>query len=150
MSTTITETKGRAQLRLAQASTTAPGFGPGNSAPVTGPMFGALRDSPLKPGVKSGPYSLARYEAMEIGDGSEVRVLAVFIAGGDVLSGPVCEVVDLPAVEQAVTTVHHGSMPSIGASWEGLERWIRRNGGEPSGVCRELYLVLEPEPQKIG
>ncbi|GAA5227623.1 hypothetical protein GCM10025778_21560 [Paeniglutamicibacter antarcticus] len=77
-------------------------------------------------------------------------MLAVFIAGGNVLSGPVCEVVDLPVVEQAVTTVHPGSMPSIGASWEGLERWIRRNGGEPSGVCWELYLVSEPEPQKIG
>ncbi len=123
MSTITTEIKKLEPLRLAQTSATAPGFGPENIGPVIGPMFGPLHDCLAEAGVKSGPHSVARYEALDTGEGTGVQVLAA-------------------------TTVHHGSMATIGQDWEGLVTWIRDNGYEPNGVCRELYLASEPEPQK--
>lgn len=144
MSTITTEIKKLEPLRLAQTTATAPGFGPEN----IGPMFGRLHDCLAEAGVKPGPPSVARCEALETGEGTGVHVLAAFVVGDVVVSGPGYDVIDLPAVGLAATTVHHGSMATIGQAWEGLVTWIRENGYEPNGVCCELYLISEPEPQE--
>lgn len=148
MSTVTTEIKGLAPLRLAQTSSTAPGFGHENIGPVIGPMFGRLHDCLTEARATPGPHTVARYKALDEGEGAEVQVLAAFIVGDDVASGPGYEVVVLPAVEVAITTMHYGSMATIKQAWEELLIWIRENGYEPNDVCRELYLVSEPEPQE--
>ncbi len=88
------------------------------------------------------------YEAIESGDGAAVRVHVAFPVGDDVNAVPEFSMTDLPGAEMAATTVHYGSMATIGDSWEALVAWIDANGYQLAGVCRELYLVSEPETQE--
>lgn len=148
MSTITTGLKPLPAQHVAQASTIAPGFGPENIAPIIGPLFGQLYDNLSAAGVRPGPHSIAVYEALESGNGDEVRAYAAFQVSLDAAAGAGYSLVDLPAVELAATTVYHGSMATIGDSWRALHQWIDDNGYELAGVCRELYIVSEPEPQE--
>lgn len=148
MSTITTELKPLPTQHVAQASAVAPGFGPENISPVIGPLFGRLYRDLLAAGLRPGPHSIAMYEAIESGDGEEVRAYAAFPIGADVAASTGFTITDVPAAELAATTVHYGSMATIGDSWQALHAWIEDNGYELAGVCRELYVVSEPEPQE--
>ncbi|MCU1557915.1 MAG: Transcriptional regulator, MerR [Microbacteriaceae bacterium] len=148
MSTITTELKPLPSLRVAQASAVVPGFGPENISPVIGPLFDRLYRDLVAAGVRPGPESIAMYEAIESGDGGGARVFAGFPVGDEVNAGQGFEVTIAPAVDLAVTTIHHGSMATIGDAWEALLAWIDENGYELAGVCREVYLLSEPQPQE--
>jgi DNA-binding transcriptional MerR regulator len=148
MSTITTELKSLPAQHVAQASAVAPGFGPENISPVIGPLFGRLYRDLKAAGVRPGPHSLAMYEAIESGDAEGARAYAAFPVSADVTAGTGFTIADLPPVELAATTVHYGSMATIGVSWAALHTWIEDNGYELAGVCRELYVVSEPEPQE--
>jgi DNA-binding transcriptional MerR regulator/predicted transcriptional regulator YdeE len=148
MSTIVTELKPLPVQRVAQASAVAPGFGPENISPVIGPLFDRLYRDLQEAGVRPGPHSIAMYEAIESGDGEGALAIAAFPVGPDVAPGAGFTVAVVPAAELAATTVHYGSMATIGESWEALYAWITENGYELAGVCRELYIVSEPEPQE--
>ena len=47
---------------------------------------------------------------------------------------------DLPAIEQAATVVHRGSMDNVMSTIQVLARWIEDNGYRASGYPREFYL----------
>ncbi len=47
---------------------------------------------------------------------------------------------ELPAVTEAVTLVHLGSMATIGGSWQAMASWLEANDADPSDPCREIYL----------
>jgi len=147
MSTITTELKPLPAHRVALASAVVPGFGPDNIGPVIGPLFDQLYRALMVTGTRPGS-AVATYEAIDSGEGAGARVNAGFVVGEDVAAGPGFSVTDLPQVDVAVTTVHHGSMATIGESWEALFGWITDNGYEPAGVCRELYLVSQPHPQE--
>ncbi|MBB2914203.1 DNA-binding transcriptional MerR regulator/effector-binding domain-containing protein [Streptosporangium becharense] len=142
------EVKSLPPLRVARATATAGGFGPAAISPVIGPLFDRLYRSVADAGVHVGPTSVATYGADTAGDGSGVIVTAGFPVGPDVVSGDGFEVVELPAVESAATTVHRGSMATIGGTWEALHQWTAEQGYGPDEVCREFYLVAEPDPQE--
>ena len=148
MNTITTELKALPAVRVAQASAVAKGFGPENITPVIGPLFDRLYRDLTTAGVRPGPSSLAMYEAIEEGDGEGARAYAAFPVGTAVASGDGFDVVEVPAIELAATTVHHGSMATIGESLEALLAWVDDNGYELAGVCRELYIVSEPESQE--
>ena len=148
MSTLITELKPLPAQLVAQASATAPGFGPDLIGPVIGPLFDTLYTDLLAAGVPAGPGALAMYEALEDQEGAGARAYAAFGVPDGTASGPGFTVTEIPGVDLAVTTVHRGSMATIGDAWEALYAWIQGNGYQLSGVCRELYLVSEPEPQE--
>lgn len=143
------ETKSLPVQRIAQLSGHADGFGNANIGPVIGPLYAALAERLVAAGIGFGPSAFATYEALDNG----IKVNAAFPVSGEVevseLSGTGggFEVVELPPVELAATTVHHGSMATIGETWESLTAWVGENGFELAGVCRELYLVSEPKPQ---
>jgi len=148
MSTLITELKPLPAQLVAQASATAPGFGPDLISPVIGPLFDTLYTDLLSAGVPAGPGALAMYEALDDQEGAGARAYAAFPVPDGTASGPGFTVTEIPGVDLAVTTVHRGSMATIGDAWEALYAWIQANGYQLSGVCRELYLVSEPEPQE--
>jgi effector-binding domain-containing protein len=50
------------------------------------------------------------------------------------------DVVDLPAVEQVATVVHHGPMDDVDAAFQQLGWWIAENGYRSTGFAREVYL----------
>lgn len=148
MSTITTEVKRLPAQFVALASSVAPGFGAENISPVIGPLFGQLAHDLVAAGIHLGTRSLAMYEAIEAGDGEGARVYAAFPVEADTVAGEGFTVAKVPGVDLAATTVHYGSMATIGESWEALHAWIEQNGYELSGVCRELYIVSEPEPQE--
>jgi DNA-binding transcriptional MerR regulator len=142
------DTKALPSTRIALVTETAAGFGPQNIGPVIGPMYARLAQMLARHGVAFGPSSIAMYEAVDDGDGTGITVHAAFEVGPEVVSGDGYEVRELPPVELAVTTVHHGSMTTIGETWEQFTAWIEANGYELSGICREYYLVSEPQSQE--
>ncbi|OZD69229.1 hypothetical protein CH272_16020 [Rhodococcus sp. 05-340-1] len=148
MSMITVDTKTLPATRIALVSETAAGFGPENIGPVIGPMYARLAQTLAGHGVTFGPSSIAMYEAVDDGDGTGITVHAAFEVGPEVVAGEGYEVRELPPVELAVTTVHHGSMATIGETWEQFTAWIEANGYELSGICREYYLVSEPQPQE--
>ena len=148
MSIITTELKPLPAQHVAQASAVAPGFGPENISPVIGPLFDRLYRDLRAAGVRPGPHSIAMYEAIESGAGEGARAYAAFPVGADVAAGTGFTITDVPAAELAATTIHYGSMATIGDSWQALHAWIEDNGYELAGVCRELYVVSEPEPQE--
>lgn len=148
MSTITTDLKALPAQRVALTSAMIPGFGPENISPVIGPLFGQLANDLVAAGLKPGPRSLAMYEAIESGDGEGARAYAAFLLDAEATAGEGFSVAEIPGVDLAATTVHYGSMATIGESWEALHSWIEENGYELSGVCRELYLVSEPEAQE--
>ncbi|OZC69227.1 hypothetical protein CH306_09185 [Rhodococcus sp. 15-725-2-2b] len=142
------DTKSLPATRIAVLTETAAGFGPQNIGPIIGPMYARLARTLAGHGVTFGPSSIAMYEAVDDGDGSGVTVHAAFEVEPQVVGGEGYEVRELPPVEFAVTTVHHGSMATISETWEQFIAWIEANGYELSGICREFYLVSEPQPQE--
>ncbi|PYI65511.1 MerR family transcriptional regulator [Arthrobacter livingstonensis] len=148
MSPITTELKPLPAEIVAQASAIAPGFGPENITPVIGPLFGPLARDLATAGVRPGSQSIAMYEAIESGDGEGARVYAAFPVGAEVSAGKGFTLSNVPAVALAATTVHYGSMATIGESWQALHAWIDDHGYELAGVCRELYILSEPEPQE--
>ncbi|MDI9928843.1 MerR family transcriptional regulator [Rhodococcus sp. IEGM 1354] len=142
------DTKSLPATRVAVVTENAAGYGPQNIGPVIGPMYARLASSLARDGVEFGPSSIALYEAVDDGDGTGITVHAAFEIAPDVDAGVDYDVAELPAVDLALTTVHHGSMATIGETWEQFMAWIDANGYELSGICREYYLVSEPAPQE--
>lgn len=147
MSTITTQLKQLPASHVAQATADAPGFGPQLVGPVIGPLFERLHRDLVAAGIRPGPDPVARYEAIESGGGAGARVYAAFPVADGVTSGPGFAVTDVAGADLAVTTVHTGAMAGIAETWEALNTWITDNGYELAGVCREVYLVSEPEPQ---
>ena len=142
------DTKSLPPTRIAAVTEKAAGFGPENIGPIIGPMYARLAGSLARDGVDFGPSSIAMYEAVDDAEGTGITVHTAFEVGPTVTSAEGYEVRELPAVDLAVTTVHHGSMVTIGETWGQFMAWIETNGYELSGVCREYYLVSEPQPQE--
>ncbi len=140
------ETKALPACCLAQVSGTAAGLGNENIGPVIEPMTALLAQRLELTGIEFGPTAIATYEELDDA-GSGVRVNAACEVSPGTQGGQGFDVVDLPAVELAATTVHLGSMDTIDKTWESLVAWITANGYQLAGVCREHYLVSEPKPQ---
>lgn len=98
-------------------------------ASILGGTIGAL-DTPIA------AYTLTA-------EGTEVTVGYEY--GGE--PHPGFEIATLPAAEQALATVHHGSMSRIHLSWQELHEEIRSRGCEPYGPCREFYIRTESSDQ---
>ncbi|AMB57714.1 MerR family transcriptional regulator [Microterricola viridarii] len=138
-------------VRVALATAVAPGFGPENISPVIGPLFDRLRTALTAAGSPPRGEAFASYEAIEDApDGESVRASAAFAVDGDVADADAdgFSVQQLPAVELAATLVHYGEMARIGDTWQALDEWIDANGYELAGVCRERYVVAQPEPEQ--
>lgn len=151
MSTLSPELKSLPPQVVAQVSATAAALGPENVSPVIGPLFAQLFDDLTDAGITPGEEALGMYEGLNPEtqpDGAGARVYAAFPVPSDTASTPNYTVTEIPGVELAVTTVHHGVMATIGEAWMALFRWIEENGFEPSGPCREVYLASEPLPQE--
>jgi effector-binding domain-containing protein len=122
-------------LRVAEASDTAPGFGP-DLGPVFARLYpevaAHLGQQRARPGL-----CIAWYE--EPSDEGTVVVHAGFDIGDqDVQESDRVRVVDLPVVEVA-SVIHRGPMDEVVPVYEGLVRWIDESGYQLAGRSRELY-----------
>jgi effector-binding domain-containing protein len=98
-------------------------------------------------GVPMTGAPIAYYRPAPTGPGDEtITVHAAFpIAAAD-LTDPGFEVVELPAVEQAATALHEGSMSEAFRTGQRIATWIDDNGYQTvgAGYAREVYLDCPP------
>jgi DNA-binding transcriptional MerR regulator len=57
------------------------------------------------------------------------------------------EILDLPDVPRAASTIHRGSMSRVVAGYEALLRWAEATGARVDGYGREVYLDCDGEPE---
>lgn len=124
-------------LRLAEASATAPGYGPENLAPAFAELLPAVLAHLDRAGARPG-ISVAHYE-MPNDDGSVVIHAGFDIGDQTVADDGAVRVVELPIVDVA-SIVHHGAMDDIETTYGALVGWIEDSGYQLAGRSRELYL----------
>ena len=106
-----------------------------------GPMFRRLAMAMISHGVPPGEPSLAWYRPTEDG----LRIAAAFPVPPGATAGLIGAGIDaatLRPVACAVTTLHHGGMDTIGATWQALIGYADAQGYQSVGTCRELYLHM--------
>ncbi|WP_091228749.1 GyrI-like domain-containing protein [Microbacterium sp. 3J1] len=125
-------------LRLAALTETV-GSQPEVAAKV-GPMFDRVADVIVASGGEPG-LPVAEYDMNKHG----VRIRVGFTYDGPAIEG--VDILELPAVESAVTGTHLGAMSTIDQSWHEIQQAIDERGAQPQGACREVYLDSESDDQ---
>ena len=107
-------------------------------AGVVGPLFDRIANVITAEG---GPLDtpIASYAMSEGG----LSITVGYAYAGEPQPG--IEIVELPAIEDAVCGVHLGSMDGIADSWQAVHAEIIARGRTPNGPCRELYVRAAPE-----
>jgi effector-binding domain-containing protein len=143
-----------APVRVAQLSAIAAGLEPVSITPVIQPLYRELGRRLGEAGLSVCGPGIAWYCDDPDGDGVLVHATLPVnaeprCAGGVEAEGTEAggvEIVDLPAIGQAATVVHRGSMDNCLASYQALAQWIEAHGYRSAGYARELYLDC-PEDQ---
>ncbi len=123
------------------ASATAPGMGPENVSPVVDAILGPLQAALDAAGAAYEEPGVFWYEAVP--DSDEQRVNVSWVASGSPVEGEGWDVVELPAIDRAATTVYRGPMSGIGEAWLAFTERVAAEGGHIDGPCREIYLQAE-------
>ncbi|MCB5169182.1 MerR family transcriptional regulator [Streptomyces bambusae] len=125
-------------VRVAELSGTAASFEPQDIGPVIGPLYDELFRLLAAAGVTPSGPGVAYYEDAPEGGGA-ITVHAAVEVAVPLQEGPFL-VHDLPAVAEAATLVHHGSMDEVLPSAQALARWIDGHGYREAGYPREIGL----------
>lgn len=132
---------------VARTSRDAAGFGPEHMGPIVGALFEQLAAALATAGIPVRYPSIAVYTAIEH-PVLPARVHVCFPVAVGTASGPGFEVAELPAIELAACLSHHGSMATIGQSWQALLDWVALEPGVRAiGASREVY---PPMPTDIN
>ena len=125
-------------VRVAELTAIAASLEPASITPVIQPLYAELGGRLGRAGVTPAGPAIAYYE--DGPDGDTVVVHATLPVNAEPADGQDFEIVDLPAIEQAATVVHRGSMDSVMSTIQVLAGWIEDNGYRASGYPREFYL----------
>ncbi|MFJ9840481.1 MerR family transcriptional regulator [Kitasatospora sp. NPDC101155] len=125
-------------VRVAELTATAASFAPDDISPVIGPLYDELFRLLDAAGVTPTGPGVAYYEDAPEGDG-RISVHAAVQVSAPLQDG-VFRVLDLPALDQAATIVHRGSMDTVLPTAQTLARWIDGNGYRSAGYPREISL----------
>jgi DNA-binding transcriptional MerR regulator len=123
-------------VRLAELSDTAASYEAESIGPVIQPLYPELIKRVQTAGLTMTGPGIAYYEQVDDG----VRVHAGFQVNLEPGKTYDFDVVDLPAIEQAATIIHHGDMAGVESTGQQLAKWIEENGYQSSGFAREVYL----------
>jgi DNA-binding transcriptional MerR regulator len=123
-------------LRIAQATGTAPDFGPVLVATFM-ELVPKVRDHLGRNGLEPG-MQVAWYETPDEG-GPVIAHIGFDIGDRSVPRSAEIEEYDLPVIEVA-SLIHEGSMEDVVPVYESLVRWIEDSGYQVTGRSRELYL----------
>ena len=125
-------------VRVAELIGTAASFEPESVGPVIQPLYDELRGRLDRAGLAPTGAAIASYEASPDSDG--VLVHATLPVNADPSDDHGFAIVDLPAIEQAATIMHRGSMDGVLPTIQALARWIDAHGYRSAGYNRELYV----------
>ncbi|MFB7273964.1 MerR family transcriptional regulator [Streptomyces sp. NPDC056244] len=138
--------------RVAVLSATAESFDPRHIGPVIQPLYRRLHAQLEAAGIAMTGPDIAWYELAGGGNGDHgdsgsnaITVhagasVSVDASAADTGSTQNFAIVDLPAVEQAATIVHRGSMDALLPTIQTLGRWIESSGRRAAELGREFYL----------
>ncbi|MBG7697152.1 MerR family transcriptional regulator [Streptomyces sp. MC1] len=126
-------------VRVAELTATAAGFGPQDIGPVIGPLYEELFRRLDAAGITPTGPGIAYYEDAPEG-GGRITVHAAIQVSAPLQDGGAFRVLDLPALEQAATIVHRGSMDTVLPTAQTLARWIDAGGYRSAGYPREVNL----------
>lgn len=141
--------KSVAPIRVARLTAKAASFDPKDVDPVIEPLFSRLYANVSNTGVTVGALAIAVFEIDENGNGRELIVTAAFPVGPNVVPSEEFEVVELPALEMAATTLHRGTVNTTAKTWNSLRRWTSKQGCRPKEIYRELYVIGAPNPESV-
>ncbi|MCO5969569.1 MerR family transcriptional regulator [Actinoallomurus soli] len=123
-------------VRLAELTATVEGYESEKITPVIQPLYRDLFERLQAAGLAVTGPAVAYYE--QVPEGVRIHAGAPVNAGeGERYD---FAIVDLPAIEQAATVIHHGPMDQVDVVFQRLARWIEENGYRSTGLTREVYL----------
>jgi DNA-binding transcriptional MerR regulator len=135
-------------LHVATLSATAASYDdPASIGDSLTPLYPRLMELMDRAGVPVTGSPIAYYLPAPTGPGDEtITVHAAFPIPEAELTDPGFDVVNLPAVEQVATALHHGPMSEAFRTGQKLADWIDDNGYQPvpPGYAREVYLDCPP------
>jgi DNA-binding transcriptional MerR regulator/predicted transcriptional regulator YdeE len=108
-------------------------------AGVVGPAFDAVAE--IIGDTHSLTTPIAEYETLDDG----LQIIVGYAYAGPARDG--FEIIELPAVEDAVCGIHLGSMAHISESWQAIHAEVFARGLVHDGPCRELYVRAVSEDQ---
>jgi DNA-binding transcriptional MerR regulator len=123
--------------RVARLTATADSYGPEDIGPVIQPLYPELMARLERAGVPITGYGIATYAPA---DGDQVLVEAGFTVSVEPAASYDFEVVDLPALAEAATIVHRGTMDDVDVTYQAVAAWIEAHGYRQHGFGREVYL----------
>ncbi|MGI5506187.1 MerR family transcriptional regulator [Lentzea sp. CA-135723] len=123
--------------RIACLTGTAASYGPDDIGPVIQPLYPQLFERLGRAGVEPAGYGIATYEAAE---GDAVLVRAGVVVSVEPSAAHDFEIVDLPALEEAATILHRGTMDDVDTSYQAVASWIEAHGYQQNGFAREVYV----------
>jgi DNA-binding transcriptional MerR regulator len=123
--------------RVARLTATAASYEPEHIGPVIQPLYPELCARLERAGVPVTGYGIATYEPAE---GEQVLVQAGLTVSVEPSAAYDFEVVDLPALAEAATIVHRGTMDDADVTYQAAARWIEEHGYRQNGYAREVYL----------
>ena len=112
--------------------------------PGIGRLFDELMGYLNQHGVKSGDYYAAiwhdpEYKLQDV-DGEAVISVKSPVSGSDRI-----QAYELPGIETAACTIHHGSYKTLNLAYNAILEWIDANGYQIVGPNREFYIQSGPE-----
>jgi DNA-binding transcriptional MerR regulator len=136
-------------IRVAALSATATSYDdPSSITENLSPLYPRLQELMARAGVTIVGSPIAYYLPAPTGPEDEtITVHAAFPINAVELTDPGFDVVELPAIEQVATALHHGSMSEAFRTGQKLANWIDDNGYQtlPPGYAREVYLDCPPD-----
>ncbi len=134
-------------LRVAVLHENAPSFGDETLGPIFGRLYDELHAGLVRAGLGPIGPPVALY-ADSADDDAPIKVMAGMPIGpAEFTPTGRIEVLDLPAVARAATTVHRGSMSQVEEGYQALMRWSEETGERIEGYSREIYLDCDGGPE---
>jgi DNA-binding transcriptional MerR regulator/effector-binding domain-containing protein len=127
-------------VRVAELTAVAASFDPEDIGPVIAPLYDELFRGLGEAGIMPTGPGIAHYADAPEG-GGRITVHAAVVVSAPPREGEP-RVYDLPAIEQAATIVHRGSMDSVLPTAQILDRWIEANGYRSVGYPRDVNLEV--------
>lgn len=103
-----------------------------------GPLFDRIAQSIQGESLAT---PIAQYNGTEDG----VEVIAGYATSAQSLAD--VEIIELPAVPEAICGVHLGAMDTIHESWQAVHEEVLARGLVPTGPCREVYVRAVSDDQ---
>jgi DNA-binding transcriptional MerR regulator len=132
-------------VRVAELTAVAASYEPEHIGPAIQPLYVELMSRLSQAGVSIVGAPIAYYE--DAPDGA-ITVHATAPVAVEPDAKHDFTIVDLPAVPQAATIVHHGDMANVVPTGQALAQWIDANGYRSTNYGREVYLDCPPELEK--